>query len=356
MLPANELRACFTESRDERVLSEHVPCTPLYRMVLRRLAPVFGCKPTESAILTARDMLEPARYARELLELSLTGMLLVDAGFAAPEIMTFEEHRAAVPLPQHEIVRLETLAESLVEGNRRAEDWLDAVRAGLEAAVKGGAIAVKTIAAYRASLRLRWPDHREVRAHYAALRQMLRLPGTADQMRVTGDALSHALVFTAAEECVRLGVPLQVHCGLGDMDEDIAEASPAGLRPLLTHERFRDLSLVLLHCYPFHREAAYLCAVHPGVHMDLSLAIPLAASDGARALHEVVGLCPWTKLLYATDASRLPEMYLIGAELYREALSEAYGELVDRQLLTFEEARDAGRLVLAGNARRLYRL
>jgi len=356
MLPANQLRACFTESQGERILSEHVPCTPLYRMVLRRLAPVFGCGPTESAILTARDMLEPALYARELLELSLTGMMLVDAGFAAPEMMTFAEHRSAVPVPQREIVRLETLAESLVEGSRRADDWLDAVRAGLEQAVKGGAVAVKTIAAYRSSLRLRWPDHREVRAHYAALRQMLRLPGTAGQMRVTGDALCHALVFAAAEECARLGVPLQVHCGLGDMDEDIAEASPAGVRPLLTHERFRDLSLVLLHCYPFHREAAYLCSVHPGVYMDLSLAIPLAASDGVRAMHEVVGLCPWTKLLYATDASRLPEMYLIAAELHREALAEAYGELVDRQLLTFEEARDAGRLVLAGNARRLYKL
>jgi uncharacterized protein len=355
-LPASELRACFTESRDARVIAEHVPCTPLYRMVLRRLAPVFGCRPVESAILTARDMLEPARYARELLELSLTGMLLVDAGFAASETMTFEEHRASVPLPQREIVRLETLAESLVEGSRRADDWLDAVRAGLESAVKEGAVAVKTVAAYRASLRLRWPDHREVRAHYASLRQLLRMPGTADQIRVTGEPLVHALVFAAAEECVRLGVPLQVHCGLGDLDEDIADASPTGLRPLLTHDRFRDLNLVLLHCYPFHREAAYLCSVHPGVHMDLSLAIPLAASDGARAMREVVGLCPWTKLLYATDASRLPEMFLVAAELYREAVAEAYGDLVERRLLTFEEARDAGRLVLAGNARRLYKL
>jgi predicted TIM-barrel fold metal-dependent hydrolase len=355
-LPANELRACFSEATDERVLAEHVPCTPLYRMVLRRLAPVFGCRPTEAAVLTARDMLEPARYARELLELSLTGTMLVDTGLGGPDLMTFEEHRAAVPVPQHEIVRLERLAEELVRKHRRAEDWLDAVRTAIEAAVAGGAVAVKTIAAYRSSLRLTWPEHRDVRAAYAALRQLLRMPGTAGQLRVTGDPLCHALVFTAAEECVRLGVPLQVHCGLGDLDEDLGECSPTGLRPLLMHERFADLRLVLLHCYPFHREAAYLCSVHPGVHMDLSLAIPLAATDGARALREVVGLCPWTKLLYATDAARLPESYLVAAELYRDALAQAYGELVERQMLTFEEARDAGRLVLAGNARRLYKL
>lgn len=351
-LEANEFRACFTEATDERVLSDHVPQTPLYRMLLRRLAPVFGCKPTEAAILTARHMLEPARYARELLERSRTGMLLLDHGFGGSDAMTVEEHRAAVPIPQREIVRVETLAERLVERHRRPEDWLDAVRSALEHAVRSGAVAVKTIVAYRASLRLRWPDHGAVRVEYTALRQRAREGRT----RLSGDPLCHSLVLVAAQECVRLGVPLQVHCGLGDMDADLAESSPLGIRVLLTHPRFADLRIVLLHCYPFHREAAYLCSVHPGVYMDLSLAIPLAATDGAAALCEALGLCPWTKLLYATDASRLPEMFLIAAELQREALAEALGGLVVRQWLTLEEATEAGRKVLAGNARQLYAL
>ena len=349
-LEANEFRACFTEATDERVLSDHVPQTPLYRMLLRRLAPVFGCKPTEAAILTARHMLEPARYARELLERSRTGMLLLDHGFGGSDAMTVEEHRAAVPIPQREIVRVETLAERLVERHRRPEDWLDAVRSALEHAVRSGAVAVKTIVAYRASLRLRWPDHGAVRVEYTALRQRAREGRT----RLSGDPLCHSLVLVAAQECVRLGVPLQVHCGLGDMDADLS--SPLGIRVLLTHPRFADLRIVLLHCYPFHREAAYLCSVHPGVYMDLSLAIPLAATDGAAALREALGLCPWTKLLYATDASRLPEMFLIAAELQREALAEALGGLVVRQWLTLEEATEAGRKVLAGNARQLYAL
>ena len=151
-------------------------------------------------------------------------------------------------------------------------------------------------------------------------------------------------------------VPLQVHCGIGDADEDLGESSPVGLRPLFVDERFADLRLVLLHCYPFHREAAHLCAVHGGAYMDLSLAVWLAASDGARAMREVVGMCPWSKLLYATDASRLPEVYLVAAELHRDALAEAFGDLVARRLLTIEEAHDAGRLVLAGNAHELYRV
>jgi predicted TIM-barrel fold metal-dependent hydrolase len=173
---------------------------------------------------------------------------------------------------------------------------------------------------------------------------------------VTGNPLCHSLVIVAAEECARMEVPLQVHCGLGDVDEDLAEGSPLGLRPLLTHERFAGLRLVLLHCYPFHREAAYLCSVYGGVWMDLSLAVWMAGADGFRAMREVVGLCPWTKLLYATDASRIPELYLVAAELHRDALADAFGELVRRHFLTFEEARDAGVQVLTENARRLYRL
>jgi hypothetical protein len=73
-------------------------------------------------------------------------------------------------------------------------------------------------------------------------------------------------------------------------------------------------------------------------------------------MREVLGLCPWSKLLYASDASRLPELYLVAAELHREALAEAFGQLVERQVLSFEEADEAGRDVLAANARKLYRL
>ncbi len=355
-LEPNDFRACFTESTDPRVLSHHLPNTPIYRLLLRRLAPVFGCQPTEAAILMARRMMEPARYARELMDQTGTGMMLLDMGFAGGDTMTLEEHRRVLSIPLREVVRLETLAEGLVESCRRPEDWLDAVRAALRAAVRDGAVAVKSIVAYRASLRLRWPDHRLVREEYAALRQALRAAGRRARPRLTGDPLCHALVFAAAEECVGLGVPLQFHCGLGDADEDLAESSPLGLRPLFTHARFADLRLVLLHCYPFHREAAYLCSVHAGAYMDLSLAVWMAVADGARAMHEVVGLCPWSKLLYATDASRLPEVYLVGAELYRYALAEAFGDMVERQLLTLDEAHDAGHLVLADNARALYRL
>ena len=90
--------------------------------------------------------------------------------------------------------------------------------------------------------------------------------------------------------------------------------------------------------------------------MDLSLAIPYAAHDGAQALKEALGLCPTSKLLYATDATRFAEVYVVAAALHREALAGALGHLVDSRWMTQPEAVDAGRQVLNGNARRVYRL
>jgi hypothetical protein len=73
-------------------------------------------------------------------------------------------------------------------------------------------------------------------------------------------------------------------------------------------------------------------------------------------MKETLGLCPTSKLLYASDASRYPEVFFVAAALHREALAEALSELIDRKLLSEPAAVSAGRQVLAENARRLYRL
>ena len=65
----------------------------------------------------------------------------------------------------------------------------------------------------------------------------------------------------------------------------------------------------MLHCYPFVRQAGYLASIYPNVHLDLSLAITLLPHRGPDLVSEALELAPPTKLLFATDASRLPEMF-----------------------------------------------
>jgi predicted TIM-barrel fold metal-dependent hydrolase len=322
-------------------------------LALRRLAAQLGCEPTEEGVLTARDHADPAAYANGLLKKTGTGLMILDHGFAGGEAMSPAEHAAAIEIPQREVIRLETAAESVVASCNSVAEWTAAVRSVLRNAVRRGAVGVKTIAAYRAGLHIRELDRKHAEADFKALRARA-MDGLV--VRLEGVALCHSVLLEGAEECRDLGVPLQVHCGFGDPDEDLALSNPLGLRRLLVDQRYVGLKVVLLHCYPYHREAAYLASVFPGVYMDMSLAIPLAAHDGARALEEALGLCPTSKLLYATDASRFPEVYLVAAALHREALAGALGQLVDTGWLMQPEAVNVGRQVLSDNARRIYRL
>jgi predicted TIM-barrel fold metal-dependent hydrolase len=113
---------------------------------------------------------------------------------------------------------------------------------------------------------------------------------------------------------------------------------------------------VLLHCYPFVRHAGYLASIYADVHLDLSLAITLAPQRGPVLVAEALELAPPTKLLFATDASRLAEMFFLGTRWWRESLARALGAMVDDGFADEARALDWAALILAGNARRLYPL
>ena len=352
-LTAVELRGAFTEALDPQLAEGHVMHTVAYQDAIRRIAGALGCEATEAAILAQRNAAEAGEYARRLLARTATALMLVDNGFVTAESFTLPEQEQAIGIRQRQIIRLETVAEGLIAGCSDPREWFRAVRAELRAGVGHGAVGVKTICAYRATLKLQPVDTDVLGVAFSATRLRAQ---RGDHPRLSGSTLCHALLFEAALECRELDVPLQVHCGFGDPDEDLAETSPLGLRPLFTDPTYRGLRVALLHCYPYHREAAYLCSVFPDVYMDLSLTIPFAGLDGGRAMRESLGLCPTSKLLYASDASRYPEVFLVAAAAHREALADALGELVEHRILDIGTAANAGRQVLAENARRVYNI
>ena len=128
------------------------------------------------------------------------------------------------------------------------------------------------------------------------------------------------LTALEANEATGDPLPVQVHTGFGDSDLLLPAARPgaaqAADRALLARPPF-----VLLHCYPFVREAGWLAHVYANVFFDVSLTIPHVARP-AEALYEALELAPVSKLLYASDASQTPELYLLGARWWREALGD----------------------------------
>ena len=297
----------FSESPDPRQWP-HVASGITYRRALRELAELFGCEPTEDAVYAYRLSQEPDQYASALLRATGTELLFVDDGFPPPGTgIEWQELGELAGCEARPILRIERVAEA---------GGTDAVRSEVAAARANGFVALKTISAYRTGLELE---------------------------RI------HDFVFTALEANDATGAPLpvQFHCGFGDWDLYLARADPSHLKPLI--ERFRETPFVLLHCYPFVREAGWLAHVYGNVWFDLSLTIP-HVSRPEEMVRQALELAPVSKLLYASDAARTPELYYLAAKWWREALAAMLAEA-----LPAEEAEVAGRQILRENALALYR-
>jgi hypothetical protein len=294
----DEFRGLFSESSDPRQWP-HVATGITYRRAIRELAELFGVASSEDAVLAHRLATEPRDYARRLLAETNTELLLLDDGFPPTDVGTsWDELADWVRVPARPVLRIESHPPEDVAPARER-----------------GYAALKTIAAYRGGL------DRVDEQVVAAL----------EANETTGDPL-----------------PVQVHCGFGDADLHLWRSDPSYLKLLV--EQFRDTQFVLLHCYPYVREAGWLAHVYGNVWFDLSLTVP-HVSQPSQAIREALELAPVSKLLYASDAARTPELYYLAARWWRRALAEVLAELLPEK-----EAEDAARLILRENARWLYRL
>ncbi|HXV94747.1 MAG TPA: amidohydrolase family protein, partial [Pseudonocardia sp.] len=96
--------------------------------------------------------------------------------------------------------------------------------------------------------------------------------------------------------------------------------------------------------------------VLPHVHLDVGLAIPHVGAGAATVLAEALELAPFGKLLYSSDAFGLPELYLLGATLFRRALVRVLGSWLDDDAVARADAEDVARAVCHRNAERVYGL
>jgi len=321
----DEFRGLFSESPDPRQWP-HVATGLTYRNAIRELAAFFDVETTEDAVYEHRLATDPAGYASSLLRATRTEWLLVDDGYPPPGGGTsWDELGELANCSARPVLRIERVAE---------EAGLDGLRGEVSAARENGFVGLKTIAAYRGGL------------DFEAFE-----PTNSLELgeRVEGAAMRAAVMAALqANEETGSPLPVQVHAGFGDSDLFLPRVQPGFLKPLI--ERFRDTPFVLLHCYPFVREAGWLAHVYGNVYFDLSLTIP-HVSRPDEMVRQALELAPVSKLLYASDAARTPELYYLAAKWWREALAEVLTEALDPH-----EAEVAGKRILRENARALYGL
>ncbi|GAB1691939.1 amidohydrolase family protein [Krasilnikovia sp. M28-CT-15] len=356
--------------------------------IRRRCAPLLGLAPHAPAeeYLQRRDRLGPAEVNRRLLTAAGVGVFLVDTGYRAADLLTPAQLAQAAGAQAREVVRLEAVAERVAAGGVTAEGFAAAYADALATATVD-AVAVKSVLAYRHGLDIGPgpPTAREVRTAAgrwlrgtggAAPRQSHPAPPGAGLGRAgaSGARCSGRVARGAAQAAAGLrldepvllrhvlwagverGLPVQVHTGFGDPDLDLARADPALLTGFLRAVRDRGVAVMLLHCYPYHRQAGYLAQVFPHVYLDVGLALNHVGARAAAVLAESLELAPFHKVLYSSDAFGLPELHLLGAVQFREALTEVLDGWVAAGRWSDTDARRVAAMIGAGNAERVYRM
>ncbi|WP_390407108.1 amidohydrolase family protein [Lacticaseibacillus jixiensis] len=271
--------------------------------------------------------------------------LFIDTGFVPDDpILDLAETAKLTGTRVHAIYRIETHAETWLDQTDNFNDWFDGLAGQVAAAKANGYVGFKSIAAYRFGLRLTNPTQAEAVAAYNQWR-------ASGINRLTSPTLISYILWQLAPTLAAQHMPLQFHVGYGDADTDLFEGNPLLLRPFLQEFCPQGLPVVLLHCYPYHKEAGYLASVFPNLYFDISLIDNLGPHSVPRVLDEALDLAPYSRFLFASDASTYAEMYAVGARTFKQALAQHLDSL---DYISEAQKQTWCDMICHGNAERLY--
>jgi uncharacterized protein len=323
--------------------------SPLGFSIRRWCAPLLGLDALAGAdeYWKRREEFTPDELGELMLPAAKVSRWVVDTGFKGDLITT---HRRLAELSggqSSEIIRLERVAEDLLDGGTSPEDFPAALRAVLaEAADNPDVVGAKTIVAYRTGFDIDWrrPADADVVTHAREL--------VSRQAALRVD--DPVLIAFGVHEAAAHGLPIQVHVGFGDRDLDLHRCDPMLLLPLL--RTMIPVPVLLLHCYPFHRQAGYLAQAFDHVNFDVGLGINYLGVRSTALVAESLETAPFAKQLYSSDAFGPPELHVLGSVLWRRAMGLTLGEWVRAGDCTVADAIRIVDMIGVHNAERVYSL
>lgn len=288
----------------------------------------------------ARRMMPEHDLAQTFLGAAGVSDWLVDTGYAAgvADLGQLEALRAG---RVHEVVRLESVAEQAAAA---AGDYAAAFDALLWQQTRT-AVATKSILAYRGGFTGDLSDPSPTQVAEAAARWR-DAGGTGLTDRV--------LLRFGLHRALRVGLPVQFHVGFGDRDCDLHAANPLHLLDFLRVSG--DTPVILLHCYPYEREAGYLAQAFNNVHLDGGLSINHLGARSAAFIGRLLEMAPFRKILYSSDGFGPAELHYLGARLWRNGIAATMQSFVDADEWSEADAVRVLDLIAHRNARRIYQL
>ena len=303
------------------------------------------------AYLARRAELGVAEVNRRLFAATGTDRLLVDHGYRGDDLLGLDELSQAAAAPVAEVLRLEAVAEQVAESGVGADDYPDALAAEV-ARRAGSAVGCKSIMAYRYGLDVEPTRPSPAEVGVATDRWLSAREQDPAARRIADPVLLRYALWCGVDT----GLPVQLHTGFGDPEEDLHRANPVLLAGFCRATEAIGTPIVLLHCYPYQREAAWLAHSFPHVYLDVGLASTYVGYRASALLAEVLELAPFGKVLYSSDAFGLPELYLIAANAFRRAVDQVLGGWARSGEAAEDDVHRIATMIAERNAVDLYRL
>jgi uncharacterized protein len=287
-----------------------------------------------------RSQLTEAELARIFLQVAGVSDWLVDTGYAegvadVAQLADWSGGRA------HEVVRLEQVAE---QAARASGDYASAFEEILHHRA-AAAVGTKSILAYRSGFD---GDLTEPSAAQVA--------DAAARWRDSGGVRldDRVLLRFGLHQALRLDKPLQFHVGFGDRECNLLKANPLYLLDFLRQSG--DTPVVLLHCYPYEREAGYLAQAFNNVYLDGGLSINHLGARAPAFIARLLELAPFRKIVYSSDGFGPVELHYLGARLWRNGIHRVLSGFVGDGDWSAADAMRVVDLIARGNSARIYRL
>jgi predicted TIM-barrel fold metal-dependent hydrolase len=287
-----------------------------------------------------RSQFTEAELARIFLRAAGVSDWLIDTGYA--EAVTDVAQVADLSAGRaHEVVRLEQVAEQAAHASGDYASVFGEILRHRTAT----AVGTKSILAYRGGFDgdLTEPSTAEVAAAAARWRD-------SGGIRLT----DRVLLRFGLHQALRVGKPLQFHVGFGDRDCLLHKANPLYLVDFLRQSG--DTPIVLLHCYPYEREAGYLAQAFNHVYLDGGLSVNYLGARAPAFISRLLELAPFRKIVYSSDGFGPPELHYLGTTLWRNGIHRVLSEFVDDGHWSTADAMRVVDLIAHVNAARIYQL
>lgn len=350
-ITADEVRALATESDWLSDPGIETLDSPFGLAIRARCAPLLDLAahaPIDD-YLARRVDLGAAEVNRRLMAAAGVGQFVVDTGYKSDAVATPEQMSSLFGAPAVEIVRLEAVAEALgpsTTASTFAADFGTAI-----AAASVDAVGFKSIIAYRYGLDVTAapPSAADVAA---AAGEWLAAGEATGSYRVSDPVLLSYLAWSV----VGLGKPIQFHVGFGDSDLTLHRADPSLLSDFIRATRTSGTAIMLLHCYPFVRQAGSLAHIFPHVYLDVGEVSHYLGVSTGTAIAEALELAPFTKVLFSSDAYGLSEHYAVSTTLWRRYTGALLDRWIADDAVSIADAERIAVAVASGNAARVYGL